>query len=642
MFLASSPKPIDPQLQKLVDEIEAQSSGLSVLAARQFRYSLHQSLVEVTISEPRKFNVLEEFVLRAGIELDPPPTEDELAAVLGLDSVFVHSTAATLRKLQTLEGSRVSQITVTPQGRQFYEQGTVLQPPYCVQIYAVADPLVGQPTFHFESLDTGIVNQPDLADFVTIENQTLDISSLPLEELRQQVQASGLGLHVPEESKIVTSYSVTAPPQTVWKTISLFVLFDVLEDKVRLQVRRGKRILEDASNWLDILLAEGKVFLNSLCELSDETIAYECDAILKHRYEEVEVRINKIQQIAIENARKSKANEAKTSSQVSSEIGSVILLRDCQIRKAFIDTLNSARHNILIYSPWVSEEVVDDEFIRLSENLAKRGVSILIGYGIARRQEDEDRPIPPKVEQKLREVKTPEGLPAVQVFWLGNSHTKEVVVDRKVHLCGSHNWLSYRGDKLPRGETIYQVTIDNLVQEAYEFLAGRFQSYSQQLWDEAVHKRNSQLAEVPICIWGALSLEEMALNQLQQNNFLELLPVWLKIALQGLRHHNLSPDSASFATALSLLSEISETEPDLGSLRERWCQVMEAIATHNPDIALTLLTDEAWSQLTRLGIVQPPVDSPEQLISKYTAAQKQPAKTSQRKRTSPSNRKPKK
>ena len=74
MFLASSAKPIDDSLQNVVDEIEAQSPALLILAARQLRYGLRQTLVEITIKEPRPFNVLEEFIIRAGIELEPAPT----------------------------------------------------------------------------------------------------------------------------------------------------------------------------------------------------------------------------------------------------------------------------------------------------------------------------------------------------------------------------------------------------------------------------------------------------------------------------------------------------------------------------------------------------------------------------------------
>lgn len=622
MFLASSAKPIDPQLRDLVEQIEKQSPGLSVLAARQFRYSLHQTLVEVTITEPRKLNVLEEFVLSAGIELDPPPTEDELATVLGLDPVFVRSTTATLRTLQTL--ARASRITVTPQGRQFYEQGTVPQPPYHVQIYAIADPLVGNLAFESSPLNQSLVNQPDLADFVTIENRIPDVCSLQLEELQQLVQASSLGLHVPESGKIVTSYGVRAPTQTIWKTMSLFVLFDVLEDKVRLQVRRGKQILESASNWLEALQAEGKVSLKALCELSEEIIAVEREATLNQKNAEVEARLEKIRQQALETARQERQPQAD-----SPEAGTAVQLRDAEIHQAFLEVLNSAQHQILIYSPWVSKEVVDDKFLTLLQNLANRGVWILIGHGISRRLEDENKPIPPEVEAKLQNIKTPEGLPAVQVFWLGDSHAKEIIVDRQVHLCGSHNWLSYRGDWLARGETVYKVTIPNQVQAAYEFLSGRFQAHAQKLWDAAMLERDSNRAKVPMSVWGALSLEEMALNQLQQNKFLELMPVWLQVVCQGLRSGMASRLRDALKAALDLLSEISEQEPNIELLREGWRQVMGTIANDDPNAALMLLNDQAWTQFTRLGIAQRPIDLPEKFIAKYTLAQNKPKQNSQ-------------
>lgn len=637
MFLASSAKLIDPQLRDLVDQIEKQSPGLSVLAARQFRYSQYQTPVDVTITEPRTFNVLEEFIIRACLELVPPPTENELASVLGLDPVFVQSTTATLRALQTLEVTSDSSIKLTLQGREFYEQGSVPQEPQTKQIYALADPLQGNLTFRSSPLPEGLVDVPNLAELVTIENTIPDIGCHSLEELQYLVQASGLGLHVPEEGKIITSCTVAAPIQRIWQTISLFVLFDLLEDELTIQVRRGKQILEKASDWLKQLHSQGKLSLNDLCQLSEEMIASERELILDKKNQEVEARIEKIRQKALETARASRVTGDIYSARTSGENGSVVLLRDREIRNEFLATLKSANQQILIYSPWVSKEVVDDEFIRLLHNLAKNGVWILIGHGIARKQEDETRPIPPEVEAKLLGVRTKEGLPAVQIFWLGNSHVKEIVVDRQVYLSGSHNWLSYRGDKVPRGETVHKVTIPTIVQEAYEFLAGRFQSHARQLWDEAMRNWDSTLADAPLCLWGALSMEEEALKQLQHNNWLELLPVWLHVVCQGLRSKTVSTDSAYFASALSLLSQISAEYPNIDSLRKGWQKVIGAIASQNRAQALSLLNDEAWSQFTRLGIAQPPINSPDKFISKYTV--KQPESNSKPERKNTSNKK---
>ncbi|MEH2269902.1 MAG: hypothetical protein V7K68_15930 [Nostoc sp.] len=610
MFLASSAKPIDDNLKNLVDEIEAQSYSLSILAARQFRYSLRQTPVEVNIKEPRQFNVLEEFIIRAAIEFQPPPTEDELASVLGLDSVFIKTTTTTLRSLQTL--SPTSPLTVTAEGRSFYEKGSVPQPPYPIQIYAITDPLSDKITFQSESLNETVINLPDLADLITIDHTIADIASLPLEAIQKSIQASNLALHVPEEGKIVTSYRVLASTQKIWRKISLFVIFDALEDKLTIQIRNGKQILESASNWLEVLHTEGKISLQALCKLSTETINFEREAILKHKNTEIETRLENIRQKALEAA--TKDNDEVDNYKA---LGEAVQLRDGQIILAFSKVLNSAKSQVLIYSPWGNQAVANEKFLTLLQKLANRGVWILIGHGIARQLEDEDKPIPPEVEKKLRAIKTPDGLPSVQFFGLGDSHVKEVIVDQEIYLCGSHNWLSYRGDYLPRGESVYKVTIPYQVKEAYEFLANRFQNHAQNLWHNALENRDFQLAVESLCLWGALGMEDIALKEIQQNNWLELLPVWLNVALQGLRSKNIQADSASFKTALLLLSKVSLEEVFLELLQQGWRKVIGAIASHNPDAALNLLSDEAWAQFLRLNIVKES-DSPSSFILQHT------------------------
>ncbi len=579
MFLDSYAKPIDDKLKNLVEEIEAQSSSLSVLAARQFRYSLRQTPVEVNIKEPRPFNVLEEFIICAAIEFQPPPTEDELASVLGLDSVFIRSTTATLRSLQTL--SATSPLTVTLEGRSFYEKGSVPQPPYPVQLNAITDPLSDKITFQSESLNETVINLPDLADFITIDNIVTDISVLALEEIQKNIQASGLALHVPEEGKVVTSFKVGASIQKIWQKISLFVIFDAIEDKLTIQIRSGKQILEAATRRLQILHHEGKISLQELCKLSNEAINFEREAMLKQKNTEVEARLEKIRQKALENA-----VETSKKGDNSTVLGEVTQLRDGQIAQAFIDVLNSAKNQVIIYSPWVNQAVVNEKFLALLQKLADRGVWILIGYGIARRQEDEDKPISPEIEEKLQAIKTPDGLSCIQVCWLGDSHVKEVIVDQKIHLCGSHNWLSYRGDYLPRGESVYKVTIPHQVQEAYKFLANRFQNHAQKLWQNALEQRDSKLAVESLCVWGALGMEDIALQVIEQSNWLELISVWLDVILQGLRSKTLIADSKTFKTALSLLNQASFEEAFTVSLQQKWSKVIGAIAINNPQLLL--------------------------------------------------------
>ncbi|MDD1453370.1 hypothetical protein MEN95_00110 [Dolichospermum sp. ST_sed7] len=269
MFPASVVKKIDENLKYLVEKIEAESSGLSVLAARQFRYTVTQNSLELTIKEPRNFNILEEFIIRAGMEFNPPPTANDLASILGLDSVFVKSTIANLQSLQTLADT--PQITVTAEGSLFYAQGSVPKPPYTVQIYAITDNLAEKIIFQYESLEDIVINQPDLSEFVNIEAKNPAISSLKLVDIQDIVQASNLPLHVPKEGKFITDFKVRGITQTMGKNISLFVIYDENQDKLNIQIRSGKEILEVATQKIAQLYSAEKLSLEELCQLSEET-----------------------------------------------------------------------------------------------------------------------------------------------------------------------------------------------------------------------------------------------------------------------------------------------------------------------------------------------------------------------------------
>ncbi|MEG4233282.1 hypothetical protein QUA40_14375 [Microcoleus sp. Pol11C3] len=264
MFLASSTKPIDSNLSSLAEQIEQQNPGLSVLAARQFSFAIRQTPLEVAVSEPREFNVLEEFILRAGVEFEPAPTLKELADLLGLDEIFVKTTAATLVSLESLEVAENGQIAIAPQGRDFFEKGAVSRS-QIQSIYAISDPLNQTLTFKFDALPPESLNLPDLADIVSLEHKISDLANLSLAEIQPLIQDSGLGIHAPQNGKIVSACDVVGDDLDIWQTVSIFVLLDAIENKTTIQVRQGKQILETASNRLNELESQQKLSLNDLC-----------------------------------------------------------------------------------------------------------------------------------------------------------------------------------------------------------------------------------------------------------------------------------------------------------------------------------------------------------------------------------------
>ncbi|MEG4587808.1 hypothetical protein QUA54_21700 [Microcoleus sp. MOSTC5] len=278
MFLASSTKTIDSNLSSLAEQIEQQNPGLSVLAARQFRFAIRQTPLEVAISEPRQFNVLEEFILRAGVEFEPAPNLKELADLLGLDEIFVKTAAATLVSLESLEVAENGKIAIAPQGRDFFEKGAVSRS-QIQSIYAISDPLNQTLTFKFDALAAESVNLPDLADLVSLEHKITDLADLSIAEIQPLIQASGLGIHVPYNGKIVSNCDVIGDDLDIWQTVSIFVLLDAIENKTTIQVRQGKQILESASNLLNELESQQKLSLNDLCKLTEDVILQEPEII---------------------------------------------------------------------------------------------------------------------------------------------------------------------------------------------------------------------------------------------------------------------------------------------------------------------------------------------------------------------------
>ena len=79
--------------------------------------------------------------------------------------------------------------------------------------------------------------------------------------------------------------------------------------------------------------------------------------ILEGKNQEDEDRLNKIRQQTIATVKQNRE------SSVAIDNSEFILLRTRQIRPEFLSTLKAANQQILIHSPWVTEEVVDEDLM---------------------------------------------------------------------------------------------------------------------------------------------------------------------------------------------------------------------------------------------------------------------------------------
>jgi hypothetical protein len=105
--------------------------------------------------------------------------------------------------------------------------------------------------------------------------------------------------------------------------------------------------------------------------------------------------------------------------------------------------LRESRNRLLIISPWINAEVVDDKFLKALMTLLQRNVSVYIGYGINAEQKPEpfrDR----KVMETLKVWATKYA--NFRLVRLGDTHSKVLISDTAFCIVTSFNWLSFRGD----------------------------------------------------------------------------------------------------------------------------------------------------------------------------------------------------
>ena len=132
------------------------------------------------------------------------------------------------------------------------------------------------------------------------------------------------------------------------------------------------------------------------------------------------------------------------------------------------DTLREARYRtrqrLLIISPWVTRQVVDDEFVNSLARLASTGVRVHIGYGIAESDAKNDQRVLGKLGALAEKSNG-----KVSVRNLGITHEKVLIFDDTA-VTGSFNWLSFKGDpSMPlRRESATLVREHGFVDSTYE------------------------------------------------------------------------------------------------------------------------------------------------------------------------------
>ena len=166
-------------------------------------------------------------------------------------------------------------------------------------------------------------------------------------------------------------------------------------------------------------------------------------------------------------------------------------------RKLLIQTINQAKETVVVYSGWVLDYSIDEEFKQILKNALLRGVNFYLGYGYVDSQKRNNI-------NKDRMKKTEQGLIKLQE-WSNNiqsegklkiikfpNHKKILTCDYKYIVCGSYNWLSNKFSK--NQEYSLQIFNKKFTKEKVEYFISQFdRSYNRR---EFISKF-SQLSDYP-------------------------------------------------------------------------------------------------------------------------------------------------
>lgn len=137
-----------------------------------------------------------------------------------------------------------------------------------------------------------------------------------------------------------------------------------------------------------------------------------------------------------------------------------------------IEAMTTAQDRLLIISPWIRRDIVNESFLDRLTKVLERGVQTYVGYGIGSREEwkEIDMECKRNLDGLERQFEN------FNFRRFGDTHAKILLKDSDFYVVSSFNWLSFRGDpaKPFREEWGNVISIPSEVDSFFDELEGRF------------------------------------------------------------------------------------------------------------------------------------------------------------------------
>jgi hypothetical protein len=455
IFATSITYPDD--VRQHVERLEKQKLGQQVVLAKQWYVPTYKYEVLVEIRKLRPLNIIEEFIVKIALSGFKEVVDQAfVSGLLGLDGVFVDTYTANLANNAIIDRDQLPAISITERGMEYINKGLIPVDLKNETLEVYFDPLFK--SFYHRGTSSGtkklqILEEAKKAVFSDFGLRKEVENHISKQLISHLAKKKGLILESTSLGQQIADISLVSE-QHVGRGYASFIeiwVYDIIEDTFFCRVwdEINETYREDIENYVTKKNPPNK---NDI-EVSEDFLRILPQTGTTTKYENI-IREN----LAI-------LRNSKSPSIVSND-GTVRLLRGPEIRAEFSNVFSKVERILTVFSPWITEETVDANMVEKFKELAKKGICAFIGWGISKKEQSEGKKPSNELIKTLNGIKDTNGLPAVFISWLGNRHEKEIVVDHSIHLMGSFNWLSYRGDYLPRGESVYLVTHKEMVEEA--------------------------------------------------------------------------------------------------------------------------------------------------------------------------------
>lgn len=438
-------------IQELIDNIEKEIK-IQVIKVKRWNLPINKYKIDLEITKEAEVTIIEEFILKIALMYKGRYISINLIKeILNLDEVFIIDSIKNLLYAKSVETNNSKEIKITEIGERQLKDGKGLfsNKKKSVELFIQPNFKLFYSNINHKVSNRNMLNlnyEYEICDEIISCSNEFTKSIIKIVNNRDEVLINEL-----RNEYISKINKISILDRDIAGEYIEFWIYDILEDRLYCRVwdMNSKVYVKELSDYITNNKPLNKEDFDLDLPMEFKDIDYD-------KRMEVSIYENKFK----ENI-KSKNKEFDQY---------VRLIRGSKIKEEFNKCLQVAEKYLYIQSPWISEQVVDEDMINSFEKLVKRGCRIFISWGISRNFYSEDRKPSERLINRLKNIKSNDGTPGLFIYWIGNHHNKEIIVDDKMHLSGSFNWLSYRGDYLPRGESVYISKDIKLIKEAKIYL----------------------------------------------------------------------------------------------------------------------------------------------------------------------------